>query len=203
MVDNRQGISTTRRFAVLADAEMSERQREMVAQFKGFSLNGMRGPFNMMLRSPEAAERFQALGKYLRFDTGIDNRLVELMVLVHARIWSDQYEWMLHAPRAAEAGLSDDVVESVKSGRVPDGLSIEERAVFDYVLELELTKTVSDMTFNKAAAVLGEKMVTDLVFMIGQYITISMILAVLKEGQDLDILPPCSNPFAGYSASAE
>lgn len=178
---------------------MTDRQKEMVSQFKGFSLNGMRGPFNMMLRSPEAAERFQHLGKYLRFETGIDERLVELAVLIHARLWNDQYEWYLHAPRAIKAGLTEDKVEVLRQGDIPENLAEDEAVLFAYVFELEKDRHVSDATLEKAREVFGDKIVTDLVFMMGQYATISMLLSVLEEGADLNLLPDCDRPFAGYS----
>jgi len=190
-----QSTSPTNRFPALTEDTMTDAQREMVADIKGFSLNGLRGPYNMMLRSPEAAKRFQHLGKYIRFETGIDERLIELAVLIHARVWSDQYEWYLHAPRALEAGLSEDKVEALRLGQVPEGMSEDESVIFAYVLELEVTHKVSDDTFARALSLLGEQVVTDLVFMMGQYTTISMILAVLGEGRDLDLLPPCEHPF--------
>lgn len=188
----------TKRFSVLTNDEMNDHQREMVKDFKGFSLNGMRGPFNLMLRSPKAAEQFQALGKYLRFKTGIDNRLVELLVLIHARIWSDQYEWELHAPRAATAGVSEEIIEDICQGRIPSNLSADENAIFCYVLELEIKRKVTEPTFRNAIDELGEQAITDIVFMIGQYTTISMALAVLEEVADKNRLPPCDKPFADY-----
>lgn len=198
MPEKNNGTFAINRFSILSDTEMDDRQREMVIGFKNFSLNGMRGPFNMMLRSPEAAEKFQALGKYLRFNTGIDKRLVELLVLIHARIWNDQYEWELHAPRAMTAGLGKEIIEAIRQGSIPEKLSADEKAVFCYVLELEIKRKVTDATFVNASNQLGEKAITDIVFMIGQYTTISMALVVLEEVADEDLLPPCSEPFADY-----
>ena len=51
------------------------------------------------------------------------------LVLVHARIWDDQYEWMLHARRGADLGLATSTISALQEGRVPKGLSDEEQAV--------------------------------------------------------------------------
>lgn len=187
-----------RRFPALTRDTMTARQRELAEKFLGFSLNGMQGPFIMMLRSPEAADRFQSLGGYLRFETGIDDCLIELAVLVHARLWNDQYEWMLHAPRAHKAGLAEATIEALRLGTTPRDLSPEEHALFCYVLELERDHKARETTFRAALEHFGERKVTDLTFLLGQYATISMLLAVSEEGRDIHELPACERPFADY-----
>lgn len=189
-----------RRFAPLAREAMNERQIEIAEQFLGFSLNGMRGAFIMMLRSPEAAVRFQELGHYLRFDTGIDDRLIELAVLVHARLWHDQYEWQVHSKRAADCGVPPAAIEAIRLGQAPPGLQPDEQIIFNFTLELGRTRRVSDETFDAALGLLGPTGVTDFTFLLGHYGTISMLLTVSQEGQDLQGLPPCPNPFADGAA---
>jgi len=186
------------RFPVLAPETMTPRQRQMAEEFLGFSLNGLRGPFNIMLRSPEAAAAFQALGRYLRFQTGIDDRLIELAVLVHARLWSDQYEWKLHAPRAADKGLSQATIADLRIGRTPTSLDEREETIFRFALELERDHKVCEETFRMAIERFGERGVADLTFLLGQYSTISMLLATAEEDYDLDHLPACEQPFDDY-----
>lgn len=201
MVDDSKVLALPQRLRQLSDDELTPEQKNLINKIKGFSLNGMRGPFNMMLRSPEAAERFQHLGEYLRFDTDLGNRLVELLVLIHARIFHDQYEWYLHAPRALEAGLSKHIIEDIKQGKKPSFINEDEAALFNYVLELSLTRNVSDETLESAVNVLGERNVANIVFMLGQYTTISLFLSVLGEGRELDVLPACLDPFKVNSES--
>jgi 4-carboxymuconolactone decarboxylase len=191
-----------RRFRKLTQASLSERQREVIEQIRGFSINAMRGPFDMMLRSPEATARFQRMGEYLRFETGIDDALVELAVLVHARVWNDDYEWKLHAPRALDAGLSDALVDALRVGTTPRGMSDLQEAVFGYVAELEVMRDITDATFARAEKLLGEQAMADLVFMLGQYATISMMLAVSSDDDDSEAQPllRCARPFADYFA---
>lgn len=188
--------SGSERFHIPEPDRLDERQRQMLEDFRRFSLNGDRGPFKVMLHSPEAADRFQALGKYLRFETTLSDRLVELAVLTHARIWHDQYEWFLHAPRAAEAGLPKATIEALRGGRVPASLSGQEAALFAFVRELEMTHSVSDLVYADALRELGQRKLADLVFMLGQYATISMMLALAQEGQGMEEMPPCSAPFS-------
>lgn len=191
-----------RRLPRLTDERLSARQREVIERIRQFSINAMRGPFDMMLRSPEATARFQSMGEYLRFQTGIDDSLIELAILIHARVWNDTYEWKLHAPRAIDAGLAQSTVDALLAGIVPTELDDRQYAVFGYVAELEVTRSMRDATFARALDTLGERALTDLVFMLGQYATISMMLAVSSDDDDArgDSLPACIRPFAAYFA---
>ncbi len=189
----------TRRLPKLENESLSARQREVMEQIRAFSEHATRGPFDMMLRSPEACARFQSMGEYLRFETGIDDTLIELAILVHARVWNDQYEWKLHAPRARAAGLAETIIESLRIGNLPGGLGDSQRAVFSYVIELEVAHRIRNETFAMAVEALGEKAITDLVFILGQYATISMMLAVCGDDDDRgDSLPACARPFDDY-----
>jgi 4-carboxymuconolactone decarboxylase len=188
------------RFPRLAAEAMTKRQRTMVEEFLRFSLKGMNAAFNMMLRCPEGADRFQLQGEYLRHDTQFDLRQIELAVLVHARLWNDQYEWMLHAPRAAEAGLSTKAIVAIRDGRAPVDLSPDEEAIFRFALELGRDRRLGDSAFQAALAQFGEAGVTDLAFLLGHYSTISMLLAVAAEGAEVEHLPLCPCPFADVPA---
>jgi len=84
-------------------------------------LSGPRGTvpalFMAFLHNAELADRVQALGALLRYDTSLEPRLSELAILAVARHWSCQYEWHWHAPEAAKAGLPDTVIEAIKHRR--------------------------------------------------------------------------------------
>src|ERR1700683_4651442 len=69
--------SSSCRLEPLSVHDLSGEQRLLAEKILKFSLNGLNGPFNMMLRSPEAAEILLSLGNYLRFRTSIPPRLVE------------------------------------------------------------------------------------------------------------------------------
>jgi 4-carboxymuconolactone decarboxylase len=45
---------------------------------------GLRGPFNVWLRSPELADRLQKVGEYLRFNSSLHPRLNEMAILMTA-----------------------------------------------------------------------------------------------------------------------
>jgi 4-carboxymuconolactone decarboxylase len=69
----------------------------------------------------------------------------------------------------------------------------EETVVYDFVTELTIKHEVSDETFNRAKALLGEQQVVDLTAVAGTYIGIAMVLAMsegtVPPGKELPFKP--------------
>ncbi len=184
------------RMRMLDREEMTPAQRDLDSEFDSSSLNKGKGPIRLMLRSPEAAKHILGLGAALRKQSVIPPRLVELLVLVHARLWGDQYEWMLHCDRGADHGLSPSTIAALRNGKTPEDLSGEEQVVVAFTIELETRHKLTNATYTAALECFGEMGVAELVFWIGQYCTISLILAAAPEQGVVQDLPKCSNPFA-------
>jgi len=103
-------------------------------------------------------------------------RLFELMVLVIARHWTAQYEWFAHAKHAPKAGLSDDVIEAIRTGRTPTFRRDDEQLVYDLVTEMNQTRTLSQATYDRAVAMLGPDLVIELITSIGFYTMVAIML---------------------------
>ena len=69
----------------------------------------------------------------------------------------------------------------------------EEAAVYDFVTELTTKHEVSDDTFSRAKALLGEQQIVDLTAVAGTYIAIAMQLAMseasVPPGKELPFKP--------------
>jgi 4-carboxymuconolactone decarboxylase len=89
---------------------------------------------------------------------------------------------MLTAPLALKAGLSPTIIADLKANKRPQGMQPDEAAVYDFVVELSTKHEVSDETFARAKALLGEQQVVDLTAVTGTYVTIAMLLAMAEEG---------------------
>ena len=138
------------------------------------------GPFVPMLRSPELLNRAQRLGEYLRYDSALPARLRELAILVTARHFRQAYEWHVHCPPAAAAGLSSATIAEIAAYRGPQSLEEDEAAVFDFCTELLTTHQVSDETYSAALALLGERGVVDLCGVCGYYGLLALIMNVAR-----------------------
>lgn len=141
------------------------------------------GPFEPLMYSPEVMTLARSMGDYLRFKSGIGNTLSELAILVTAREWSQNYEWQVHAPIAAETGIKPEIIDAIRDGRRPAGLSDDEAIVYDFSTELHRNKRVSDTTFARAEARFGKPAVVDLIGINGYYTLLAMQLnAARYEG---------------------
>ena len=149
------------------------------------------GPFAMMMRSPELMTSARSMGDYLRYHSAIGNTLSEFVILITARAWSQDYEWNVHAPIAAQQGIAQAKIEALAAGRRPDGMSDDEAICYDFTTELQRDHQVSDATYARALKRWGEKGVVDLAGISGYYafLSIEMNAARSDPGGPLR-LPP-------------
>lgn len=182
------------RMPPLPPARLTRAQRRAARELESGPRGKVIGPFVPALRSPELMSRLQRLGEYLRYDNVLGRRLTELAVLLTARAWTQQFEWALHVSIAAEEGVPRAVIDAIAAGRRPRALPARDAAVYDFFVELRDTQAVSDPTYARAVAELGEAGVIDLIGVIGYYSTLAMIMNVartpLPPGYTPQLAPP-------------
>jgi 4-carboxymuconolactone decarboxylase len=84
-------------------SDAQKKAAEAFAQGRGYAV---RGPFVPLIRSPEVMLRAKAMGDYLRFQSSLGPRLNEMVILITAREWTQQYEWHAHADIARQSGIA-------------------------------------------------------------------------------------------------
>jgi 4-carboxymuconolactone decarboxylase len=166
------------RFKPLTWDQMSPEQKTMTTNLLNGPRQGLGGPFNVLLRSPEMGDLAQKLGEYARFRPAVPAKLRELAIIVTARHWTAQYEWNAHRRAAAQAGLSADVIDAIANRKRPAKMQPDEEAVYNFATELLETKQVRDETFKAAVDKFGEKGVVDIIGVMGYYQMVSMLLNV-------------------------
>ncbi len=142
--------------------QLDEAQKPLGEQIMKVSSTGIGGPYNPMMRSPVLGQRLFDLFHYLRWETSVPTRLNEFAILIIGRQWRSQVEWFAHAPIAAKAGLSPDIIAELKAGKRPSGMAEDEAVVYDFVTELTTTRKVSDETFARAKKVFNDQQIVDL-----------------------------------------
>jgi 4-carboxymuconolactone decarboxylase len=162
----------------------SDEQKKAAAEFEIARKNPPFGPFIPLMHSPQVMNQARAMGDYLRFNSAIGNTLSELAICITAREWSQDYEWLVHAPIAEKAGIKKDIVEAIQDGRRPVGMSADEEIVYDFSMELLRNKRVSDATFERADKRFGKKGVVDLVGIHGYYTLLAMQMNVARFEPD-------------------
>ena len=164
------------RMPPIAPDKMTEAQKKAVSEIIAGPRGHLVGPFIPLLRSPEFMGRLQRTGEYLRFNSALEPRQVELAVLITARHWSQQYEWGLHCPIAIEAGVDRPVADAIAEGRRPGRMSEEQEILYDFCTELLHDKCVSDPTYARALAKFGDTGVIEAASIVGYYAMLAAIL---------------------------
>lgn len=181
------------RLPILDEAQMTETQRVLLEAIRsgprGKSITP-RGPFAVWLHAPEFGHLVQALGGHCRYNTALPPRLSEFAILCTARLWRAQYEWFAHAPMAEKAGVKPKTIADLRAGREPKSAAKDERAIYAFVRELYKTNRVSDRTYKRVHAFLGDAATVELVGILGYYVLISMTLNVFR------MMPPANAELA-------
>jgi 4-carboxymuconolactone decarboxylase len=178
------------RFKPLTAEQLTPEQRQLVENLLSGPRGGLNGPFNILLRSPELGDRLQKVGEYIRFKSSLPPRLNEFAILITARAWSAQYEWLAHYQFAMKAGLAAAVADDVASGKRPAGMQTDEAVVYDFAKELIDTHQVSDAHFKAVVDAFGERGAVDLMGTIGYYHMMSILMNVDRYPLPADVKPP-------------
>jgi 4-carboxymuconolactone decarboxylase len=163
------------RLSEIDDKELTPQQRRIYDQVKRVR-GQVRGPFAIWLRNPELAESCLKLQDMFASRVRLERRLVQLMILVSARIATAQFAWFIHEPHAVKEGISSEIVEAIRERRVPNFARADERLVYDITLELNTTRTLSEATFNRGMALFGEEKMVELIAGVGFYVMVAMTL---------------------------
>lgn len=182
------------RMPPLAAGKMTDAQRKAAAEMIAGPRKGVKGPFIPLLRSPELMDRLQKVGEYLRFQSSLEQRISELIMLIVSRDWTQHFEWFVHVPLGRKAGISEDTIAALAEGRRPSGMSEDEGLAYDFCVELLRNKGVSETTYRRAVMKFGENGVIDMIAVAGYFTTVSMVMNVAhsppSDDQSVGALSP-------------
>jgi 4-carboxymuconolactone decarboxylase len=170
------------RVAKLTLDQLNDRQRKLAAEIGATRGGGpaLGGPWGLLLRNEELCERAARFGTLLRDGTSVPKRLSELAILVSARLWTAQYEWMAHAPQALKAGVSQGVIDAIRERRRPSFEHSDESAAYEFITELYENKGVSDAAYRSLVGHIGEQAAIELTAVAGFYSTVAMLIVAFQ-----------------------
>jgi len=178
-----------------ARAELGEAQREQYDRIARFRRPGadeqFGGPYDVWIRSPEFAQRMVSFGTFVWNRTTLPRGLVELAIVVTARFWESNVEWVAHARLAVENGISQQVIDDVFAKKRPESASSDELIVHDVARTLHETHELPADLYRRAIDRFGEQGLVELIATIGFYTTVSMTLNAF----DVDVGGGATPPF--------
>jgi 4-carboxymuconolactone decarboxylase len=154
------------------------------------------GPFGCYMHAPEIGGAIQQLAAFCRFNTRLEKRLSEFAILAIGRVWKAQYEFFVHATEAERAGVSARTIADLKAGRNPSKAPKDERAIYDFITELHKKRRVSNRTYAKVQALLGDGGVVELLAIMGSYTLTCMVLNTFNVPLPAGAVAPFAEPTA-------
>lgn len=156
--------------------QMSPEQRRVHDRIVSGRRGRIQGPLRAALHNAELADRWQALGALLRYETTLTPRQSELAILVTGRACRSPFEWHAHRLEAEQLGIEAAVIEALLAEAPPPGLDEDEALVVRVAAELNRCNSVSHATYAAALARLGERRMVELVALVGYYTMVAMTL---------------------------
>lgn len=164
----------TPRIAPLSDAELGPEAREALTALpeyaRGFNI------FRTQAHNPDALSAFLAWGNYVLSNrNSLSDRQRELAILRVGYLCRAGYEWGQHTVIGLRAGITQAELAAIKQGPDAPGWDPIEAAILRACDELVGDHHISDTTWTALAA-LGDTGRTDLIYTVGQYTQVSMLL---------------------------
>jgi len=152
------------------------------------------------LYSPKLSEAMNAAHRYVKYESGMDERLTVIAVLVTARMANSQFEWTrweAHGRDEGGAKVDPQIVDIIKYCKPVVGLPPKETAIINFGREMfGPTEKVSSATYADAVRLFGRQGVVDLVDLMGLYkitaLEIKAYDARLDPKRYSPLLPPLS-----------
>lgn len=107
----------------------------------------IRGPFSMLLHSPELAHQLLPLVTFVREGSVIEPNLRFAGILTAARERDAAYVWAAQVEQAHKIGIRRELIDLIRAKGDPAKLPEDERDVVNYVRQLMRTNRVETATF--------------------------------------------------------
>lgn len=143
---------------------------------------------------PDLAAAFWVFNGHILNTSSLSPRQTELAILRVALRRNSEYEWQQHLHAGRAAGITEE--EFVAIG-APDGghpWPEADRALLAAVDELLDRSVLSEETWSVLSSSMDRHQVIDLIFTVGAYVTIAMLMGVAEIQLD-DDLQAAAQPF--------
>jgi 4-carboxymuconolactone decarboxylase len=108
----------------------------------------IRGPFSMLLHSPQLAQQLLPMVRFVRQNNVIEPNVRFAAILTAARENEANYVWAAQVEQARKNGIREELIGLVRSRADTSKFEGEERTAVEYVRQLVRNHRVDDATFK-------------------------------------------------------
>lgn len=132
--------------------------------------------FGTLAHHPKLMKRWWVFGAHVLQKSSLPPRERELVILRVGWLCQSGYEWGQHRVIGRKAGITDAEIERIKQGPDAAAWSPADRALLRAVDELHEDSFITDDTWKALAERYNTQQLLDLVFAVGEYHLVSMVL---------------------------
>jgi alkylhydroperoxidase family enzyme len=140
--------------------------------------------FRTLAHHPKLLRRWTVFGNHVLFKSTLPPRERELIILRIGWLCRSEYEFGQHTRIGKQAGLTDEEILRITVGPDAPGWSESDADLLRATDELKRDSRVSDATWKRLAARWNTQQLLDILFAVGQYNLVSMVLN--SAGVELD-----------------
>jgi 4-carboxymuconolactone decarboxylase len=136
--------------------------------------------YRALLHSPGLAAGWFEFNNAVRFQSGLDARVRELVIMRVAALTGCEYVWKVHeAQYAAAAGLKPPEIAALRAPGKPGVFDAREQALLAYVDAMTREVAVSDGIFAEMSRHFGDRMTVEVTVLVGAYNMQTRVLRAL------------------------
>jgi alkylhydroperoxidase family enzyme len=135
--------------------------------------------YRTLAHAPKMLSAWASLAWPLRYETSIDGRLRELIVLRIAQLTKGRYQWAYHVRPGLSSGLSKDQLKRLAEWRDSDLFDDHQRAVLAYA-EQVASLAVDDAVYEDLRRLFSAQEIVELTLIATFYTNVSRVLQALQ-----------------------
>jgi 4-carboxymuconolactone decarboxylase len=185
-------MTNKRRIEPVKPEEMDSLQKQIADEIAKGPRQRVGELMLVWLHSPVLADLVQKVGAYFRTGTTLPQQIMEMIILLVARHWNCEFEWVAHEPLARQKGLKPEIIDAIRRETTPNFTDPAEKAAYEFTTSMLRTQQVPDQVLSEVQATLGKNGFIDMSILIGHYVH----GAIVCKGAGLTPAPGTPAPFA-------
>lgn len=142
---------------------------------------GVYGPFRPLLHRPPLLRAVAKVGETLRYEGTLDAALREWVICVVARELGNVFEWRMHRPLAAKAGVPEPALAALEAGTsLPPDMRNDLAVARLAVEEMLRRHRVTDATYESARTIWAPPALVELLTLAGYFAMVSWLMNVAR-----------------------
>jgi AhpD family alkylhydroperoxidase len=164
----------------LVDPNASPEIAALVEKIRGARGGQLHVFYQALLHSPDLAAAWFEFNNTVRFQTMLDDRTREIVIMRVATLTGCEYVWKVHETKyAAQAGLAPQQVAALRDWRKSGAFDAREQALLAYVDAMTQDVAVPDAVFAELRRHYGTRETAELTVLIGAYNMQTRVLRAL------------------------